>query len=126
MGSSNGQYPRDLRKVVAHAQRLIKVLAEIERGRKDAWFRGRAEEVRGAVSLAIGDWRSGARDADVAGRLLLSYVDSPSPERIKEAAVRSRPGVLRFRRRHHGRGAGRMEVCGDVRHHGRRHEPDGQ
>jgi RNA polymerase sigma factor FliA len=76
MGSSNGQYPRDLRKVVAHARRLVRVLTEIERGRKDAWFRGRAEEVRGAVSLAIGDWRSGARDADVAGRLLLSYVDS--------------------------------------------------
>jgi RNA polymerase sigma factor for flagellar operon FliA len=76
MGSSNGQYPRDLRKVVAHAQRLIRVLTDIERGRKDAWFRGRAEEVRGAVSLAIGDWRSGAREADVAGRLLLSYVDA--------------------------------------------------
>jgi RNA polymerase sigma factor for flagellar operon FliA len=76
MGSSNGQYPRDLRKVVAHAQRLIRVLTEIERGRKDAWFRGRAEEVRGAMSLAIGDWRSGARDADVAGQLLLSYVDA--------------------------------------------------
>ncbi len=28
------------------------------------------------MSLAIGDWRSGARDADVAGKLLLSYVDS--------------------------------------------------
>jgi RNA polymerase sigma factor FliA len=76
MGSSNGQYPRDLRKVVAHAQRLVRVLTEIERGRKDAWFRGRAEEVRGAMSLAIGDWRSGARDADMAGRLLLSYVDA--------------------------------------------------
>ena len=76
MGSSNGQYPRDLRKVVDHAQRLVKVLREIERARKDAWFRGRAEEVRGAVSLAVGDWRSGARDADVAGRLLLSYVDA--------------------------------------------------
>jgi RNA polymerase sigma factor for flagellar operon FliA len=76
MGSSNGQYPRDLRKVVAHAQRLVKVLREIERARKDAWFRGRAEEVRGAVSLAVGDWRSGARDADVARSLLLSYVDA--------------------------------------------------
>ena len=76
MGFSNGKYPRDLRKVVAHAQRLIKVLTEIERARKDAWFRGRAEEVRGAVSLAVADWRSGARDADVAGRLLLSYVDA--------------------------------------------------
>src|SRR5579884_432036 len=76
MGVSNGQYPRDLRKVVAHAQRLMKVLSEIERYRKDAWFRGRAEEVRGAVSLAIEDWRSGARDADGAGRVLLSYVDS--------------------------------------------------
>jgi RNA polymerase sigma factor for flagellar operon FliA len=76
MGMSNGQYPRDLRKVVAHAQRLIKVLTEIERGRRDPWFRGRAEEVRGAVSLAVGDWRSGARDADVAGSLLLSYVDA--------------------------------------------------
>ncbi len=76
MGFSNGQYPRDLRKVVAHAQRLSRVLTVIERGRKDAWFRGRAEEVRGAVSLAVADWRSGARDADVAGRLLLSYVDA--------------------------------------------------
>jgi RNA polymerase sigma factor FliA len=76
MGFSNGQYPRDLRKVVAHARRLIRVLTEIERGRKDAWFRGRAEEVRGAVSLAVADWRSGARDADVAGGLLLSYVDA--------------------------------------------------
>jgi RNA polymerase sigma factor for flagellar operon FliA len=28
------------------------------------------------VSLAVADWRSGARDADVAGRLLLSYVDA--------------------------------------------------
>jgi RNA polymerase sigma factor for flagellar operon FliA len=76
MGSSNGKYPPDLRKVVAHARRLIRVLAEIERGRKDAWFRGRAEEVRGAMSLAVADWRSGARDADMAGRLLLSYVDA--------------------------------------------------
>jgi RNA polymerase sigma factor for flagellar operon FliA len=76
MSSSNGKYPPDLRKVVAHANRLIRVLAEIEQGRKDAWFRGRAEEVRGAMSLAVADWRSGARDADMAGRLLLSYVDA--------------------------------------------------
>jgi RNA polymerase sigma factor for flagellar operon FliA len=54
----------------------MKVLSEIEQARKDAWFRGRADEVRGAVSLAIADWRSGARDADAAGKLLLSYVDS--------------------------------------------------
>ena len=76
MGLSNDQYPRDLRRVVAHAQRLMKILSGIERARQDVWFRGRAEEVRGAVSLAIADWRSGARDADGVGKLLLSYVDS--------------------------------------------------
>jgi len=76
MGLSNDKYPRDLRRVIAHAQRLVKILSEIERSRQDVWFRGRAEEVRGAVSLAIADWRSGARDAEDAGKLLLSYVDS--------------------------------------------------
>ena len=76
MGLSNDKYPRDFRRVIAHAQRLMKILSEIERSRQDVWFRGRAEEVRGAVSLAIADWRSGARDADVARELLLSYVDS--------------------------------------------------
>ena len=74
--SSNVQYPRDLRKVIAHARRLMRVLGEIDRARKDAWFHGRAEEVRGAVSLAIAEWRSGARDADAAEKALLSYVDS--------------------------------------------------
>src|SRR5271165_1131458 len=76
MGLSNDKYPRDFRRVIAHAQRLVKILSEIERSRQDVWFRGRAEEVRGAVSLAIADWRSGARDAENAGKLLLSYVDS--------------------------------------------------
>ena len=76
MGLSNDKYPRDFRRVIAHAQRLVKILSEIERSRQDVWFRGRAEEVRGAVSLAIADWRSGARDAEDAGKLLLSYVDS--------------------------------------------------
>ncbi|MDP9149455.1 MAG: sigma-70 family RNA polymerase sigma factor [Myxococcota bacterium] len=76
MGLSNDQYPRDLRRAIAHAQRLMKILSEIERAQQDVWFRGRAEEVRGAVSLAIADWRSGARDADGVGKLLLSYVDS--------------------------------------------------
>jgi RNA polymerase sigma factor FliA len=76
MGLSNDKYPRDFRRVIAHAQRLVKILSEIERSRRDVWFRGRAEEVRGAVSLAIADWRSGARDAEDAGKLLLSYVDS--------------------------------------------------
>ncbi|MGA2451495.1 MAG: sigma-70 family RNA polymerase sigma factor [Polyangiaceae bacterium] len=76
MGLSNDKYPRDFRRVIAHAQRLVKILSEIERSRQDVWFRGRAEEVRGAVSLAIADWRSGARDAEDAGKLLLSYIDS--------------------------------------------------
>ncbi|MDP9036678.1 MAG: hypothetical protein M3O50_17895 [Myxococcota bacterium] len=76
MGLSNDQYPRDLRRAIAHAERLMKILSEIERARQDVWFRGRAEEVRGAVSLAISDWRSGARDADGVGKLLPSYVDS--------------------------------------------------
>ena len=76
MGLSNDKYPRDFRRVIAHAQRLVKILSEVERSRRDVWFRGRAEEVRGAVSLAIADWRSGARDAEDAGKVLLSYVDS--------------------------------------------------
>ena len=92
MGLTSGQYPRDLRKVVAHAERLVKVLGEIERARKqDPWFRGRADEVHDAVSLAIADWRSGARDADGAERVLLSYIDSLHRNASKK--LRCGPGL---------------------------------
>jgi RNA polymerase sigma factor for flagellar operon FliA len=76
MGAFNGRYPPDLGKVIAHAKRLRKVLKEIERGRADTWFLGRADELRGIVSLALADWRSGASDTERAGQAILSYVDT--------------------------------------------------
>jgi RNA polymerase sigma factor (sigma-70 family) len=75
MGASNGEYPRDLGAVIGHAKRLMKVLAKIERVRSDAWFRGRAGELRGVVSLALADWRSGASDVEATGKAIVSYVD---------------------------------------------------
>ena len=76
MGVFNGQYPRDLEKVIGHAKRLMKVLSEMERARSDVWLLGRATELRGVVSLAVSDWRSGARDVDTAERAIVSYIDT--------------------------------------------------
>jgi RNA polymerase sigma factor for flagellar operon FliA len=76
MGVFSGQYPKDLAKVIEHAERMTDVLNEMERVRTDAWFLGRAVELRGVVSLAVADWRSGASDAEAAGRAILSYVDT--------------------------------------------------
>jgi|HubBroStandDraft_2_1064218.scaffolds.fasta_scaffold66097_2 RNA polymerase sigma factor (sigma-70 family) len=76
MSAFQGQYPRDLRKVIGHAKRLMKILSTIERGHTDAWFLGRAGELRGVVSLALADWRSGTRDTEAAGKAILSYVDA--------------------------------------------------
>lgn len=76
MSAFHGQYPRDLRKVIDHAKRLTKILASLERGHGDAWFLGRAGELRGVVSLALADWRSGTRDTEAAGKAILSYVDT--------------------------------------------------
>jgi RNA polymerase sigma factor for flagellar operon FliA len=53
----------------------MKVLAKIERVRSDAWFLGRAGELRGVVSLALADWRSGASDVEATGKAIVSYVD---------------------------------------------------
>ena len=76
MGAFSGQYPADLRKVIGHAKRLMKVLTEMERVGTDAWFFGRAGELRGVVSLAMADWRSGVSDTDAASTAILSYVDT--------------------------------------------------
>jgi RNA polymerase sigma factor for flagellar operon FliA len=76
MGVFSGKYPKDLAKVIRHAKRMTDVLNEVERVRADAWFRGRASELRGIVALAVADWRSGAIDAEGAGRAILSYVDA--------------------------------------------------
>ncbi len=76
MGAFSGQYPADLRKVIGHAKRLMKVLNEMERVGSDAWFLGRAGELRGVVSLAVADWRSGTRDTEAASTSILSYVDT--------------------------------------------------
>jgi RNA polymerase sigma factor for flagellar operon FliA len=76
MGVFDGEYPEDLGRVVGHAKRLMKVLAKMERARRDAWFVGRPGEIRGVVSLAIGDWRSGTRDSEATGRALSSYIDT--------------------------------------------------
>jgi RNA polymerase sigma factor for flagellar operon FliA len=76
MGVFDGQYPHDLGRVIGHAKRLMKVLAKMERARKDVWFVGRPGEIRGVVSLALADWRSGARDSEVTGRALSSYIDT--------------------------------------------------
>lgn len=75
MGVFDGEYPRDLGEVIEHAKRLMKVLAKIERVRSDAWFLGRAGELRGVVSLALADWRSGASDVEATGKAIVSYVD---------------------------------------------------
>jgi RNA polymerase sigma factor for flagellar operon FliA len=76
MGAFSSQYPADLRKVIEHAKRLMKVLNEIERVGTDRWFFGRAGELRGIVSLAIVDWRSGVSDTDAASLAIRSYVDT--------------------------------------------------
>ena len=71
----SGRYPKDLAKVIEHAKRLKDLLDELERVRTDAWFRGRAGELRGVVGLAVTDWRRGTSDAEAAGRTILTYVD---------------------------------------------------
>jgi RNA polymerase sigma factor for flagellar operon FliA len=76
MDVGSGRTPPDLARVLAHAKRLTKVLREMERVRADAWFVGRADELRSVVSLALADWRSGATDAERAGQAILSYVDT--------------------------------------------------
>jgi RNA polymerase sigma factor FliA len=76
MSVFQGHYPPGLAKVLGHAKRLTKVLAEIERARPDAWSLGRAGELRGVVSLALADWRSGANDVEATGKAILSYVDT--------------------------------------------------
>ncbi len=76
MGAFSSQYPADLRKVIEHAKRVMKVLNEIERVGTDRWFVGRAGELRGIVSMAIVDWRSGVTDADAASLAIRSYVDT--------------------------------------------------
>ena len=76
MGVFRSQYPKDLAKVIQHAKRMTCVLNELERVRTDAWFMGRSGELRGVVSLALADFRSGASDTEAAGRAILSYVDA--------------------------------------------------
>ena len=76
MGALSGQYPAHLRKVIGHAKRLTKVLSALERAGSDAWFLGRAGELRGVVSLALADWRSGVSDTDAASTAIVSYVDT--------------------------------------------------
>src|SRR5580698_9565045 len=76
MGAWSGEYPRDLAKVIGHAKRFTKVLANLETHDADAWFLGRASELRGVVSLALADWRSGASDLETASHAIVSYVDA--------------------------------------------------
>jgi RNA polymerase sigma factor FliA len=71
----SGRYPKELAKVIEHAKRLKNLLDELERVRTDAWFLGRAGELRGVVGLAVADWRRGVSDAEAAGRTILTYVD---------------------------------------------------
>jgi hypothetical protein len=78
MGVFSGKYPKDLAKVIRHAKRMTDVLNEVERVRADAWFRGRASELRGIVALAVADWRSGALDAEGAGLDRGEPVDQPA------------------------------------------------
>jgi len=75
MGVLRSPYPKELGKVIQHVKRMTLVLNELERVRTDAWFMGRSGELRGVVSLALADFRSGASDAEAAGRAILSYVD---------------------------------------------------
>ncbi|MGH7434850.1 MAG: hypothetical protein ACRENE_04180, partial [Polyangiaceae bacterium] len=76
MSVFRGKYPPEMQKVVGHARRLAKLLAELEQARTDAWFFGRVGELRGVVSLAVADWRSGASDSEAARRAIVSYLDA--------------------------------------------------
>jgi len=76
MGVFNGEYPEDLSRLIGHAKRLMKLLAKLERARRDRWFVGRSTEVRGVVSLAIADWRSGTRDLELTGKNIGTYIDT--------------------------------------------------
>ncbi len=76
MGAWSGEYPPDLAKVIGHAKRLAKVLARLERHEPDPWFVGRASELRGVVSLALGDWRAGTSDIEAARHAIVSHVDT--------------------------------------------------
>jgi RNA polymerase sigma factor FliA len=71
----SGRYPQDLAKVVDHARRMKDLLEDLERVRTEAWFFGRAGELRGVVTLAVTDWRRGATDTETARRAILSHVD---------------------------------------------------
>lgn len=76
MGAWNGEYPQDLGKVIGHAKRFTKVLANLETHDPDAWYLGRASELRGVVSLSLADWRSGASDVEAASHAIVSYIDA--------------------------------------------------
>jgi RNA polymerase sigma factor for flagellar operon FliA len=74
MGAVSGEYPRELAKVIGHAKRLAKVLASLESQDAHVWFLGRASELRGVVSLALGDWRSGVSNTEATRHAIDSYV----------------------------------------------------
>jgi RNA polymerase sigma factor for flagellar operon FliA len=76
MSALSREYPGNLVRVIGHAKRLAKLLASLESHEADVWFRGRAGELRGVVSLALADWRSGVSDAEAASHAILSYVDT--------------------------------------------------
>jgi RNA polymerase sigma factor for flagellar operon FliA len=76
MSGWSGEYPRDLAKVIGHAKRFTKVLTKLESASAEVWFLGRAGELRGVVSLALADWRSGASNAEAAGHAIVSYIDT--------------------------------------------------
>jgi RNA polymerase sigma factor FliA len=90
MSTVDPQYPPDLAKVIRHAKRLMKVLAKMERSRRDVWFVGRDTELRGIVSLALADWRSGTTDTETAGTAIVSYVDAIH----RDASKKLRCGVV--------------------------------
>jgi RNA polymerase sigma factor for flagellar operon FliA len=76
MGVFRAQYPKELRKVIGHAERFAKVLAELEtESPGGAWVVGRSGELRAVVSCAIADWRAGTNNQEATRDSIVSYVD---------------------------------------------------
>jgi RNA polymerase sigma factor for flagellar operon FliA len=75
-GVFRGRYPRELGQIVAHAERLAKVLTRMEaKPAARPWVVGRSGELRAVVSCAVSDWRGGACDDDGARARIAAYVE---------------------------------------------------
>jgi hypothetical protein len=72
-------YPYALRELLAHARRLMDLLAKHERRASPydsggAWLIGRASELRCVIALVAMDWHKGLLSSDAAARKLGRHV----------------------------------------------------